>query len=668
MEQKHFYQQDPFRFRKFVRKGYAAFNSMHKVVNIGVVAGCILTAMTLPEGHAQDVAREDSLRSNALEIDEVTVTASRMETPLSQTAKLVTVITREQIEQSPAQSIQDILVYAANIDVVQRGGHGVQADISIRGGTSEQNVILLNGVNLSNAHTGHYSLDIPVNLSDIERIEIIHGPSALIYEAGSFSGGINIITKKKPADRLYAHVEAGMHALTGIEVRGAGQAGISAHSLSAGHDSSGGYIANSEYDIYNVLWQTHLDLPEESGLDVQLGYNNKKYGANTFYSARYPDQYEHTSTAMGAVKGEFGRRLKILPLIYWNRHYDRFELIKGAETGRNFHRNDTYGGRLVMLYHSGPGATRLGLDLRRENIVSSVLGKPMAGPRGDYNKSDARTNIGLSLEHTFVWKRWMASAGILLNHTTLLGNEYRLYPSVNLAYRPLDGLKISASWSKSTRMPTFTDLYYTTETHRAGESLRPERSESLDMSIRHAAGFAEVYLTGFLLWGRDMIDWVKADPRDDRWTSWNLTKVDTQGVEAGVRLHPHGGKTSLRLDYARMCQRSDAKGLISIYALNYLRDKFTVQLTHPLPAGVSASWFFRLQKRMGTYEKFENMEKVSDEPFPAFSTLDLRLNYPYRELNVYLGLSNLYNTFYFDRGNIPQPGFWLMGGITYVIN
>ncbi|MDR1918956.1 MAG: TonB-dependent receptor [Tannerellaceae bacterium] len=674
MKQKHFYQQQPYRFKKFVRKGYAAFNSMHKVVNIGVVAGCVLSSMLVSSGHAQTLTREDE-RQKVLEqeLEEVMVTASRLETPLSQAAKLVTVITKEQIERAPVQSIQDVLVYAANIDLVQRGGHGVQADLSIRGGSFDQNAILLNGVNLSNSHTGHYNFDIPLNLSDIERIEIIHGPSALVYGVGSFSGGINLITKKKAETKLYAQLEAGMHSLAGVALRSAFRTGLAESSLSVGYDTSEGYIANSDYTLYNILWQTRLHLPRASKLDVQLGYNDKQYGANTFYSARYPNQYEETSTYMGSLKGEFGDALKIIPIVYWNRHHDRFDLTKGSETGRNYHRNDTYGGNLIFLYRSVLGSTSLGLDLRREDILSSVLGEPMEQPQGPYKKSDARTNAGAALEHTLLWRRWALSAGALLHHTTLLKGAYKLYPSVSLVYRPTDELKLSASWGKSTRMPSFTDLYYTTETHLGNAGLRPEKSEALDAGIKYSHSFVEAYLTGFLLWGRDMIDWVKTNPQDLKWASWNLTQINTQGVEAGLRFRlaeclPFlGERSSLSLDYARMHQSSDTQGLVSVYALNYLRDKLTARFSHQVFSDLSLDWYFRLQKRMGTYEKFEHLEKVGDQPYPAYSTLDLKLTYPYKAFRFHLSLSNLYNTHYFDRGNIPQPGFWLTGGITYLL-
>lgn len=667
-KQKQFKDCGVYRFKRFIRKAYSAFNSMHKVVTIGVVTGSMLTFVHVTSTSAQNVTQQTSEKFLEDELDEVTVTASRIETPINQTAKLVTVITKEQIEQAPVQSIQDLLVYAANIDVIQRGGHGVQADISIRGGTFDQNAILLNGVNLSNPHTGHYSFDLPVNLSDIERIEIIHGPSALIYGASAFSGGVNIITKKKADYKAYVNVESGMHKLRGIEARGSVQTGIALNSLSVGYSSSDGYIANSDYDIYNVLWQTRFNLRNESKIDLQLGYNDKKYGANTFYSAKYPDQYDRTSTYMGSVKGEFGSKLKIIPIIYWNRHHDQFDLVKDTDFGRNFHRNDTYGGNLIFNYRWKFGITSLGGELRKEDIMSSVLGKPMAEPHRKYKMYDDRTNTSAALEHTINFEKLVISAGVLMNHNSIQDGEYKFYPSVNVTYRPFDKFDISSSWSKSTRMPTFTDLYYTTETHDGNDGLQAEKSESLDLNVKYRNSTVSAYITGFMLWGRNMIDWVKVD---DKWASWNLTEVNTQGVEIGMKIRlanilPVLGEQSLiSIDYARMHQSSHSKDLLSLYSLNYLRDKLTTQFHHRIYGGLTAGWYFRFQKRMGFYEKFENLEKVGNENYPAFSTLDLKLNYTYNDISFNVSLNNLYDTHYFDRGNIPQPGFWLTGGISY---
>lgn len=674
MKEKRFLRNDVFRFKRFARKAYSAFASLHRVVNIGVVTGCVLTVVPSTGLVAQSTEGHDKTPElTEHELEEVMVTASRISMPINQTAKLVTVISKEQIEQSPVQSIQDLLIYTANIDVVQRAGHGVQADISIRGGSKDQTAILLNGINLSNSHTGLYSLDIPLNLSDIERIEIIHGPSALIYGASAFSGGVNIITKKKVDSKGYARIEGGMHNLRAMEIRGSAKTGIASTSISAGHNSSDGYRDNTDYNLYNVLLQTQFQFKENSKLDINLGYNDKKYGANSFYTAAFPNQYDHTSRYLGSIKGEFGSVIKFIPILYMFRHYDTFELRRGSDEGKNHHRGDTYGANMIMQYESRLGNTSLGGELRREDILSSVLGNPLAEPHGKFKKYDDRTNASLSLEHTAKLDHFVLSAGVLMNHNTLEKGKLKFYPSASVAYRPNYNLNIYTTWGNSTRMPSFTELYYTTETHDSNANLLPERSQSVDLGIKYKNSFINAYITGYLMWGRNIIDWIRVEKEDGRTVSasWNHTEVNTQGLETGIRfrlaeLFPVVGEnTYLSLDYARMNQDCDTKGENSLYKLNYLRDKFTATLTHTIWKGFSAGWYFRYQKRMGMYDAYENAVEIGRTPYRAFSTLDLRINYRYEELSLHLNLNNLYDTKHNDMGNIPQPGFWLTGGISY---
>ena len=166
------------RFRRFDRKRYAAFRSMHKVINIGVVTASTLLFALPDTAQAQKVIEPNRTGEEAsVELEEVEVTASRAPIARNQATKIVTVIPAREIAAAPVTSIQDLLEYAAGIDVRQRGEGGTQADISIRGGTFDQIAVLLNGVNLSNPQTGHYSFDLPVNLSDIERIEVYSGPA-----------------------------------------------------------------------------------------------------------------------------------------------------------------------------------------------------------------------------------------------------------------------------------------------------------------------------------------------------------------------------------------------------------------------------------------------------------------------------------------------------------
>ncbi|MDR2147245.1 MAG: TonB-dependent receptor [Tannerella sp.] len=672
MKEKKLHLNRSVRFKRFSRKAYSVFNSLHKIVSIGVLAACTLTFANTGKA----VAQSDSTRQtpqgtfSEQELEEVTVTASRIETPVNQAAKIVTVITAREIAAAPVQSVEELLNYIANIDVVQRGGHGVQSDISIRGGSADQTAVLLNGINLSNSHTGHYSFDFPINLSDIERIEILHGPSALVYGSSAFSGGINIITRKKSDYNLLASLEGGMHAFRSAEIRGALDTKSTNNSLSIGYKASDGYIANSDYNIYNLLWQSRLHFQSNSHLDFLAGYNQKKYGANTFYSVTYPNQYERTSEIVGAVSGVFGNRFKFVPQLYWTRHFDQFDLIKDTETGRNFHRGDTYGANMMFQITSLLGATYFGGELRREEIMSSNLGQPLAHPEGHYKMYDDRTQTNIALEHTFLYRKFIFSAGVLANYNTLQNDGFRFYPSVSVAYSPVNQLKIYTTWNRSSRLPTFTDLYYTTETHNANGQLQAERSESFDLGLTYRNAFMEATFTGYMMNGRNMIDWVR-EAGETKWASWNFTEVNKRGVESSLKFPLYNvwrilGKNSLfSISYARMDQDADSKGLESRYTLNYLRDKLTVQFKHDIINHLTVNWNFRYQDRMGEFRMYEDGKDLGMKAFPPFSTLDVKLMYEQQKFSVYLDLNNLYNTYYYDIGNVPQAGFWLIGGVRY---
>ena len=149
----------------------------------------------------------DTLRANRLEA--VSVTGSRVPMQLGQSARMVTVLDSVSISSMPAKTINDILKYAVGVDVRQRGAFGMQTDISLRGGTFDQIAVLLNGINISDPHTGHNAADFPVDISEIDRIEILEGPSSRVYGTSSLVGAINIVTKAEKTSTASVHIEGG---------------------------------------------------------------------------------------------------------------------------------------------------------------------------------------------------------------------------------------------------------------------------------------------------------------------------------------------------------------------------------------------------------------------------------------------------------------------------
>jgi iron complex outermembrane receptor protein len=224
-------------------------------------------------------------------------------------------------------------------------------------------------------------------------------------------------------------------------------------------------------------------------------------------------------------------------------------------------------------------------------------------------------------------------------------------------------------------MPTFTDLYYKSPTHEGNSDVQPEKSESFELGVNYHSPFIKASANGFYMKGKDLIDWVKATP-SDKWHSANLTNLDKYGFETNLSFYfgtllPSVGSTRLDLGYMYLDQSKQSGELISNYVLDYLHHKFTVGVSHPIYKGLSADWQFRWQDREGTYTKTtwkDNLPNPSwqeiETPYPAFGVLDVKLNYALRNTHIYLTVNNLFDKQYYDLGNVPQPGTWVIGGIS----
>jgi len=673
MNKKNRFKQATYRFKRFENKSYSAFNSMHKAVSIGVLSLAVLNCCNVSKASAQNVSSfvsDSTIEEHTLQ--EIQVNASPLASPINQIGRIVKVISQKEIQASAPGSLQDLLNYVSSVDVQTRGGGGVQADISIRGGTFDQTAILLNGVNISNPQTGHYSFDLPINISDIERIEILSGPAAIIYGSSAFSGGINIVTKKGMDKHLFVNMQAGEHKFFSGEVSGALRVKNVENYLSVGYKFTDGYIANSDYKIANFLYQSRILLGQNK-IDLQAGYNNKSYGANTFYSDAFPNQHDSVASFLVSARGEFGDKVKFLPTIYWNRHNDHFQLDIYNPAYDNYHQCDAAGGGLSFQLSSKIGVTNFGSDLRYEGIKSSVLGKPMQTPDGKFKMQDSRTNISVFVQHNYTYKRLFASLGLLTFNNSATKQKFRIYPSLNVNYKLAQTSDIYASFSSSSRLPTFTDLYYTTKSHISNPDLKQEESLCAEFGVKNSNRFIVSHLSVYYMKGKNMIDWVKKAP-EDKWQSANITQLDKYGLEVGGKIFvsellPFVSKeTTLQLDYNYLLQQKAENGYISNYVLNYLKNKLTAKLYTPLYKDkLFVVLSFRLQKREGEYLKYASGKPTTKQEYPLYTTTDVSISYNCKAWKVYLNLNNIFDTQYFDFGSLPQPGFWLIGGVSFEI-
>jgi iron complex outermembrane receptor protein len=324
------------------------------------------------------------------------------------------------------------------------------------------------------------------------------------------------------------------------------------------------------------------------------------------------------------------------------------------------------------------GKTIFGGEIINEGILSTSLGYPTDSVKVPgktdiyYTQKDNRTNVSYFLEHNASWRDWNLSIGILAYYNTALNEGFRYYPGIDVSYHLSKSVKLYASINKALRMPTFTDLYYK-GTHIGNPNLKPEEATAYELGVNYSKPSVTAYLAGYYRQGKNMIDWVKTNPGDP-WESKNLTDLNTYGIETSVTFYPRNlfhdrfFIRQVQIGYSYISQNKNSYEYISNYALDYLKHKFLVSIYHDIYRNFSMQWNFRRQDRAGSYTKYENLTAAYEESYTPYSLLNAKINWKHDQWNVYLEADNIFDVEYYDLGNIPQPGFWLSGGIKYRFN
>jgi iron complex outermembrane receptor protein len=227
-----------FCFNHWTRYRYAIFNSLHKTIKIGVISfSCSMVQQTAQPLLAQSSLDSTSSIIKTQELDEVEVAATAS-TRWPDLARPTVTLSRSALESYPARSLDELLKYLPRVDIRQRGIDGVQSDLSLNGGSFDQVLILLNGNNITDPQTGHFNLDLPIDLDHIERIEIVQGSAARTLGSNAFSGVFNLITNVESE-------EPGLH-------------GKGAYTTGPWHYSNLGLSASLQHPNWNLFGSTAL--------------------------------------------------------------------------------------------------------------------------------------------------------------------------------------------------------------------------------------------------------------------------------------------------------------------------------------------------------------------------------------------------------------------------
>lgn len=672
-------------FKRFLNKGYALFSYLGREVIIGT-----LSVATLSSAKADSISTQtyrigaDTLISMQRELEEVSITGARAPLTQRQQSRMVTVLSREEIQAAPVQSVNDLLKYVAGVDVRQRGPMGAQTDISVRGGNYEQIDVLLNGVSIRDPQTGHNSFDFPVDKSAIERVEILSGPAARVYGASSLLGAINIVTRMPSKSGLDANLGAGSYGTLDLGARANAVSGKWNNALSASYARSDGYLRNTAGQL-NTDFKGGKAFYQGQYQDAWVtarwhaGISVKDFGSNNFYSLSSDSQFEHTLKTYVALQAETRvGSLRLRPSAYWNRNEDRWELYRDQPERYPFsyHRSDVYGVGFNAYLDWLAGRTAFAADLRNEDLVSTTLGEPLDEPQHihgtdlDYTRGLNRTNIQLALEHNFFWQGLTLSAGFIAVKNSWANMRMKIYPGVDVAYRVNDQWKVYASVNSSLRMPSATELYYSQKGHAADKHLRPEELWALELGMRYVADGVEMKVSGFHNQYTNLIDWIDDGTVDEEgtvvWKSVNFGKIKAWGVEASLKvdmrtLIPHQRwLKGLSACYCYMSQdHQEQAGIRSLYVLEYLRHKFTASLQAMPLKRLLVDLRYRLQHRVGSYVDYQGVT----HGYGTYGVLDGRVAWQAGQWDAYVDMNNLLAKRYVDIGNVEQPGRYFMAGL-----
>ncbi len=564
----------------------------------------------------------------------VTVTATVPPIPLAESDRSVeTIETREQSLLIP--SAADFLRLDSSVNVQARGPLGVQADLSIRGTTFEQSLILLDGLRANDPETGHLNLDIPVPPDAITRIEVLHGSGSTFYGSDAIGGAVNLITTRPEHISVIARSGAGNYGSLEQHLRADYSAPRFSEQLTGSRDTSDGFMPDRNYSSNAVATESWINLIGANTTDILLAASDRPYGANQFYGPY--DSWERTKGWFAALQQRIGE--KSSASFAYRRHTDLFVLLQNDPAYyENNHITSAWQSSLRRADSFKTNTTlSYGLEANGDSIVSTNLGRHARIQGAGYANLSLRSLKRLSLS-------------IGAREQIFSGGNSVFSPSVAGAYSVTSTLRARASVSHGYRLPTYLDLYYSDPTTIGNPNLQPESSWSYEGGLDWSPSKSPLALTatGFSLRQKNGIDYSKYD-LSKPWQATNVANFAYNGAEADLHLRLPASQ-QLQLSYTAVQATSPPPGLISEYAFNYAAQSALLAWTAQLPMQIIG----RTQLAV--------IQKTTQAPYPLWDVAFARRS---GRIRPYLRVLNLTNTSYEEIPDVRLQGRTIMAGAEF---
>lgn len=498
----------------------------------------------------QDISRED-----ALKLSDTLITASRMVEQRNESSAASTVFTRADIERLRPASVPALLTQVPGVQVSNYGGRGAAFSLSVRGASTAQTLVLIDGVRAGSATAGGAALQF-LSVDQIERIEILRGSRSAIHGADAMGGVIQIFTRRaagegvQPRLRLVAGNKGTYERNLGVS----GGNGQTSFSLTAGLEETTGidrtrksYSTDADHDAYRnrsfALSLSHsfnerleagftvLDQRGKTEIDNPFGHEDPP-GSWIYHPAKPYDEYRLSTSSVwldGRVNDIWQSRVE---LGHSEDKQENFDKLFPGSTVNNSYRDSVNWLNTLTL---GNGHSVLaGLDYLNDKVRSS----------NDFTVRN-RYNKAAFVQHIFKSERFGTELGMRHDDNQQFGSENTFNGA--LSYQLDADNQFILSYSEGFRVPTFADLYWPLlDGYQGNPNLSPEKSRSYELQWRSQLGPStqletSLYRTNY----RNLITTVTTSPFPWKGTTANVDHARVNGFEASLKQELFGWQGEL---------------------------------------------------------------------------------------------------------------------------
>ncbi len=620
-------------------------------------------------------------------LDEVLVSASRIQSKKYESGKNITVISQKEIAQLPVNSVDELLQYVGGVNINNRGGFGVQSDIGMRGSTFSQVLVLVDNQRINDPLTAHFNNYVPIPLSEVHHIEIVRGSASASFGADAVGGIIHI--KTKTYEGLFNNQEISSTN---------GNVGIGDHNLSmldAGvHQQSKRFsfsaaVKSSESDGEQLVNPNFANAQRGDSLHYNF-FDLKTYTAAVTYRgdklkfyARGGSDYRDFAAKHFYTTSTYDESIEKVSS-YWtqtalifDQKNSRTELNASYRNGKdsfafnplftpNEHTTQRINATLSQNRKMGGVDVSFGIQTDYQDIVSTDRGDHQTNSNAAFILAQKRIN------------QLHLNGGIRIENSEKIGTQ--LVPQLNASYK-MDNLVLRSSLGRSIRQADFTERF----TSYKLSNLTPGRNVgNPDLEAESSYNFdlgADVYLsenlqfsnTLFFRQSSNLIDYTLTNsdaisnltnlqPNSDYLYAKNISESTTWGNEFGLKYTQNiqNGQIAASLNYTYL-NTSTPDSVVSKYIANHPIHNLNGSLNIRY-AGLGLNIGGALITRNA-----EAVEVINAEIKDQYAILNLKLSYTIKEFpaSVYMDVRNALDTRYQEILGSQMPGRWIMGGIRW---